>query len=69
MDLDNLFEIVIHHPLIEGMTSFGHWTEFLMVSALSMYGYTLDKTYGESWLKLLGSHDFTKILHYIVSQP
>ena len=48
MDLDNLFEIVIHHPLIEGMTSFGHWTEFLMVSALSMYGYTLDKTYGES---------------------
>ena len=35
----------------------------------SVYGYILDTTYGESDIWLLGSHDLTKLLYYMVSQP
>ena len=34
MELCNLFEIVVHHLVIGGMTSLDHWVEVLMVSAL-----------------------------------
>ena len=34
-----------------------------------MYDCTLDKTYSDYNLRLSTSHDFTKLLHYVVSQP
>ena len=34
MNLGNLEETIMHYLLIEWMTCFGYWDEFLMVSAL-----------------------------------
>ena len=34
MDLGNPVETIVHHLLSGGMTHFGHWDEFPMVSAL-----------------------------------
>ena len=34
MDLDNLFEVVMHYLLIRGMICLGHLDEFPMVSVL-----------------------------------
>ena len=36
---------------------------------ISVYGYTLDKTYSELWHWLLDSHDFTKQLYCMSFQP
>ena len=42
----------------------------LIVSALMfMVGYTLDKTYGESWHKAIKLSWFTKLLYYMDFQP
>ena len=42
----------------------------LIVSALMfMVGYTLDKTYGESWHKAIRLSWFTKLLYYMDFQP
>ena len=68
MDLGNLFEVVVHHLLIGGMTSLSRWDEIPMVGVLVrivMYG---TKPMVSHDIRLLGSHDFTKLLYYIVSQ-
>ena len=50
MNLGNSLEVVVHHNLlIGGMTDLDYQDGFLMVSVcISVYGYTLDKTYGKS---------------------
>ena len=52
MGLGNPLEVVVHHLLIGGMTGLGYWDGFPMLSELVCV-YTLDKTYGESWLKVI----------------
>ena len=47
MDLGNPIEVIMHYLLIKGMTCLAHQDEFPMVST-SMYGYILNKAYGES---------------------
>ena len=59
----------MHHFLIGGMTSFGYWDEFPMVSALLCmvaYWTRLMVSYD---LRLSSSHDSIKLFHFIVSQP
>ena len=46
------FEDAVHCLLIGGMDGLGHQNEFSMVSAL-VWCYTLDRAYGESWLKAI----------------
>ena len=38
---------VVHYLLIRGMVSLSHHDRVSMVSALNLYGYTLDSTYNE----------------------
>ena len=68
MGLGNPLKVLVHHLLI-GVVGLGYWDEFLMVSALvcrvahwigPMVSYDL---------RLSSSHDSTKLLHCIVSQP
>ena len=40
---------VVHYLLIRGMVSLSHHDRVSMVSALNLYGYTLDSTYNEVW--------------------
>ena len=47
MSLGNLSEVVVHHLIIGRMVGLSYWDGFPMMSVL-VYGYTLDKTYGES---------------------
>ena len=53
MDLGNPFEVVVHHLLIGGMPSLDHWDQIPMVGCGSVYGYTLDMTYSESWYEII----------------
>ena len=70
MELGNLFETIVHHLLIRVMTILCHWDRVPIMSTLVCMVYTLDMTYTMSHdIRLSGSHDFTKLLHYIVSQP
>ena len=69
MGLGSPLEVVVHHLLIRGMTSLGHWDKFPMVRSLvCMVAYW-------TWLmvsydfRLSSSYDFTKLLHCVVSQP
>ena len=47
MGLGNLLGAVVYHLPIGGMVGLSYWDGFPMMSVL-VYGYTLDKTYGES---------------------
>ena len=53
MDLRNPLKIVMHYLLIGEMIGLGYYDVFHMVSALSVYGYTLNRSYGESWCKVI----------------
>ena len=53
MDLSNPLEVVEHYLLIKGMASLGYRDGFPTMSALVLYGYTLDRTFNESWLKAI----------------
>ena len=46
MSLGNPLEAVVYHLLIRGMVRLGYWDRFPMMS-VCVYGYILDKTYGE----------------------
>ena len=51
------------------MISLNHWDEIHIVSSLvCMVTHRTGLTISHD-IKLLGSHDFTKLLHCIVSQP
>ena len=69
VDLGNLFKVVVHHSLIGGMVVLGHWDEVRMVCALA---YTITHStrpiVGHD-IRLLSSHDFTKLLYCIIFQP
>ena len=59
----------MHHLLIRGMTSLSYRDEFPMVSALvCMVTHWIGSTVSHN-LRLSSSHDLTKLLHYVVSQP
>ena len=66
MSIGNPLEVVVHYLLIKGMASVGHRNEFPMASTLVyiVIGPTVSHD-----LRLSSSHDFIKLLHYVVSQP
>ena len=51
------------------MTGLGYWDEFPIVSALLCMVIHWSGPIVSHDLKLLSSHDFTKLFHYVVSQP
>ena len=66
MDLDNPFEAIVNYLLIEGMDGLGHQDEIPMVRALMcMVTHWTGPTVHHN-IRLLGSHDFTKLNYYIV---
>ena len=68
MGLGNLLEVVVHHLLIEGITDLGYWDGFPMVSIVVCITHWIGPTVSHD-LRLLSSHDLTKLLHCVVSQP
>ena len=69
MGLGNPLEVVVHHLLIRGMASLGYRHGFPMVSVLvCMVTHWTGPTMSHE-LRLSSSHDLTKLLHCIVSQP
>ena len=69
MGLGNPLEVVVHHLLIGGMTGLGYWDGFPIVNALvCMVTHWTGPTVSHD-LRLSSSHNLTKLLHYIVSQP
>ena len=69
MGLGNPLKVVVHHLLTGGMVGFGYRYEFSMVSALVCMVAHWTRLMVSYDLRLSSSHDFTKLLHYIVSQP
>ena len=69
MGLGNLLEVVVYHLLIGGMVGFGYQDEFRMVIVLvCMVTHWIGPTVSHD-LRLSSSHDLTKLLHCVVSQP
>ena len=69
MGLGNPLEVVMHHLLIRGMVGLGYQDKFLMVSALvCMVTHWTRPTMSHD-LRLSSSHDLTKLLHCVISQP
>ena len=69
MDLDNPFKAIAHHFLIRGMASLGYRNEVPMVSTLvCMITHGIGSIVSHD-IRLLDSHDFTKLFYCIVSQP
>ena len=69
MGLGNPLKVIVHHLLTGGMVGFGYRDEIFMVSALMCMVAHWTRLMVSYDLRLLSSHDFTKLLHYIVSQP
>ena len=66
MSLGDLLEVVVYNLLIEGMIGFGYRDKFSMMSALvCIIHWTRSKMSHD--LRLSSSHDFTKLLHCVVS--
>ena len=69
MGLGNPLEVLVHHLLIGGMVSLSYWDGFPMVSTLvCMVAHWVGPMVSYD-LRLSSSHDSTKLLHCIVSQP
>ena len=69
MGLGNPLGTVVHHLLIGGMVGLSYQDGFPMVSALvCMVAHWTGPTVSHD-LRLSSSHDLTKLLHYVVSQP
>ena len=69
MGLSNLLEVVVHHLLIGGMVGFGYRDGFPMVSALVCMVTHWTKPIVSHDFRLSSSHDLTKLLHCVASQP
>ena len=68
MDLHNPFEVILHYLLIRGVVGLGHQDEVLMVSTLvCMITHWIGLMMSHD-VRLSGSHNFTKLLYYIISQ-
>lgn len=67
MSLGNSLEVVVYFLLIGGMDGLGHRDEFSMVSALvcMVTNWIGPKSHD---IRLSSCHDFTKLLHRVVSQ-
>ena len=59
----NPFDIVVYYFLIGGMIGLSHWNEFQIVSALMCMVTYYTRPMVSHDLRLLGSHDFTFLLH------
>ena len=68
MDLGNPFEVLVHQLLIGGIVGLDHRDEVPMVSALVYMVTHWTRLTMSHDISLLGSHNFTKLLYYIVSQ-
>ena len=69
MSLGNPLEVVVHHLLVRGMASFDYWDAFPMMCVLiCMVTYWIGPMVIYD-LRLSSSHDFTKFLHCVISQP
>ena len=69
MSLGNPLEVVVHHFLIGGMTSLGYRDGFPIMSVLvCMVTHWTGPTVSYD-LRLSSSHDLTKLLYCVVSQP
>ena len=69
MGVGNPLKVVVHLLLIGGMASLGYWDGFPMVSVLvCMVAHWIWPMVSYE-LRLSSSHDSTKVLHCIVSQP
>ena len=69
MGLGNPLEVVVQHLLIGRITSLGHRDGFPIVSALVCILTHWIRPMVSHDLRLSSSHDLTKLLHYVVSQP
>ena len=69
MGIGNPLEVVMHHILIGEMVGLGYWDGFPMVSALvCMIAHWIGLIVSYDF-RLSSSHESTKLLHCIVSQP
>ena len=69
MGLSNPLKVIMHHLLIGGMANLGYWDGFPMVRALvCMVPHWTEPTVSHD-LRLSSSHDLTKLLHCVISQP
>ena len=69
MCLGNPLEVVVHHLLIGGMVGLSYQDEFPIVSALMCMVTHWTRPTVNHDLRLSSSHDLTKLLHCVISQP
>ena len=69
MGLGNPLEVVMHHLLIRGMVGLGYQDKFPMVSALVCMVTHWTRPIMSHDLRLSSSHDLTKLLRCVISQP
>ena len=69
MGLSNPLRVVVHHLLIGGMANLGYQDGFPIVSALVCMVTHWIGTMVSHELRLSSSHNLTKLIHYVVSQP
>ena len=69
MGLGNPLEVVVHYLLIGGIVGLSYRDEFPMVSALVCIVTHWTRPTVSHDLRLSISHDLTKLLHCVVSQP
>ena len=69
MDLDNSLEVVVYYILIKGMVGLDHRDEFPLMSALVCMVTHWTWPMVSHDVRLSSGHDFTKLLHCVVSQP
>ena len=69
MGLGNPIEIVVHHLLIRGMVGLGCQDRFPLVSELvCMVAHWIELMVSYD-LRLSSSHNFTNLLHCVISHP
>ena len=69
MGFGNTLKVVVHHFLIGGMASLSYRDGFPMVSALVCMVTHWTKPIVSHDFRLSSSHDLTKLLHCVASQP
>ena len=69
MGLGNPSEVIVHYILIGGMVGLGHRDKLPIVGALVCMVTHWTRSIVTHDLRLLNSHDFTKLFHCVVAQP